>query len=325
MEFKMNYVFAVLMLLLAVGPAMAADTDFRIEINDLLSDNADKQGGSVQVSLGVENVGADGTQYVECGIYTKAQVESWGYNTRQYFAIFSWWRDIDNVENCKSSESNVDTVKITLDRGEKVPSDSLFMVMKAPYTNPNDEYVIFCDAYKACYGAPGFQDIDNRVTGVDISKFDLQESGYTSTETCSDGIMNQDESDTDCGGKCQDCPEYYKCKKDSDCLSGFCEGGVCGKSQASGGSSGGSVGGQDTCHDYWWYDDDSQICQEDEFCVIDWHDGLRMFNSESQCNLSLEDVDSGSWLKEHLMWLAAGGFAVMAFIILLIGLFMAKK
>ena len=156
----------VLFILSICGSAIATDTDFRIEISDLLTDNSEKQGDNVNVAVSVKNLGAEGSQNIECGIYTKDQVESWGYSTSQFMAIFDFWRDIDNVENCKSGESNVDTVRATLKTGEEIKFDSLYLYPKAPYTDPNDEYVIFCDAYKACYGEPGFELIDNRVTSV---------------------------------------------------------------------------------------------------------------------------------------------------------------
>ncbi len=45
--------------------------------------------------------------------------------------------------------------------------------------------------------------------------------------TCSDNILNQDESDTDCGGSCPPCGEDKACRTDSDCQSGFCDQGIC--------------------------------------------------------------------------------------------------
>jgi len=331
MKIKLNYIFAVLMVLLLAGTCTAADTDFRIEINDLLTDNQDEQGSNVQVAVSVENVGVEGTQYLECGIYTKEQVESWGYNTRDYLAIFDWWRDIDNVENCKSGETNVDTVKITLDRGQKIPANSLFLVMKAPYTDPNDEYVIFCDAYKACYGSPGFEDIDNRVTDIDMTSFDLQDSGMTATESCSDGILNQDESDTDCGGECEACPLHYKCNTDSDCKSDYCDDGMCltEPEEEPDDDDYPDNGGDnaDTCHEYWWYDNDNPECQKKEFCTIDWHDGLHMFITESQCQASLDNSEDSvfvDWLKNYWMYASAGLILLVGIFLLVIGVFFSR-
>ena len=46
--------------------------------------------------------------------------------------------------------------------------------------------------------------------------------------TCSDGILNGDETDVDCGGPdCPDCPSFNMCETYSDCISGVCVGGIC--------------------------------------------------------------------------------------------------
>lgn len=45
--------------------------------------------------------------------------------------------------------------------------------------------------------------------------------------SCSDGILNQDETDIDCGGSCPDCDPGAGCSAPEDCVSGLCEGGVC--------------------------------------------------------------------------------------------------
>ena len=51
------------------------------------------------------------------------------------------------------------------------------------------------------------------------------------TETCDDGINNQDETDTDCGGTmCPTCADGLMCIDDTDCTSGICPftNGICG-------------------------------------------------------------------------------------------------
>ncbi|NLE85402.1 MAG: DUF1929 domain-containing protein [Myxococcales bacterium] len=45
--------------------------------------------------------------------------------------------------------------------------------------------------------------------------------------TCFDGLRNQDESDTDCGGGCPHCPMGHACQGPADCTSGHCAEGVC--------------------------------------------------------------------------------------------------
>jgi hypothetical protein len=48
------------------------------------------------------------------------------------------------------------------------------------------------------------------------------------TATCSDAILNGNESDTDCGGSCAACSNGRRCFVNADCQSGVCDGtGVC--------------------------------------------------------------------------------------------------
>ncbi len=49
-----------------------------------------------------------------------------------------------------------------------------------------------------------------------------------SVPTCTDGAMNGDETDLDCGGpSCNDCADNKKCKDKDDCISKVCTGGFC--------------------------------------------------------------------------------------------------
>jgi hypothetical protein len=45
--------------------------------------------------------------------------------------------------------------------------------------------------------------------------------------TCSDGQLNQDESDVDCGGSCPPCDGEAICNDGADCKSGRCDAGAC--------------------------------------------------------------------------------------------------
>ena len=48
------------------------------------------------------------------------------------------------------------------------------------------------------------------------------------TASCSDGILNGNESDVDCGGSCAACGNGRRCDFNSDCASGVCSGaGLC--------------------------------------------------------------------------------------------------
>jgi len=55
-------------------------------------------------------------------------------------------------------------------------------------------------------------------------------TGLCLAPTCTDKVMNGDESDTDCGGKtCPKCADTKKCKGNSDCASNVCLNSVCQK------------------------------------------------------------------------------------------------
>ena len=45
--------------------------------------------------------------------------------------------------------------------------------------------------------------------------------------TCSDSLLNGDETDTDCGGSCSPCGGGKKCASGSDCASTICDASVC--------------------------------------------------------------------------------------------------
>ncbi len=46
-------------------------------------------------------------------------------------------------------------------------------------------------------------------------------------EPCLDGERNEDETDTDCGGNCDGCPENGQCLTDKDCATNYCAGKIC--------------------------------------------------------------------------------------------------
>src|SRR5262249_14623933 len=49
----------------------------------------------------------------------------------------------------------------------------------------------------------------------------------TPAPTCSDGMMNQGESDVDCGGPCTKCTVGKACGQPGDCASGNCSSKLC--------------------------------------------------------------------------------------------------
>ncbi|MEM4246717.1 MAG: hypothetical protein QXF14_00115 [Candidatus Woesearchaeota archaeon] len=44
---------------------------------------------------------------------------------------------------------------------------------------------------------------------------------------CSNGVVDAGETDIDCGGECPGCNDGMKCNANTDCLSGFCDDGLC--------------------------------------------------------------------------------------------------
>ena len=45
--------------------------------------------------------------------------------------------------------------------------------------------------------------------------------------SCENGALDADEADVDCGGQCAGCLDGAKCNASTDCISGFCNNGVC--------------------------------------------------------------------------------------------------
>lgn len=54
------------------------------------------------------------------------------------------------------------------------------------------------------------------------------DSGAEAAADCSDGVVNGDETDIDCGGGCAPCGVGQACESYRDCAGGVCAGGVCG-------------------------------------------------------------------------------------------------
>src|SRR5450755_1520706 len=71
--------------------------------------------------------------------------------------------------------------------------------------------------------APGLGCIQN--TDCDSS---VCEGGSCSQPTCSDGVLNGDETERDCGGsRCPKCAPGQACKVDTDCVSSSCQAHLC--------------------------------------------------------------------------------------------------
>ena len=204
----------ILLLVLLIMPGLAlAAKDFQVDItyagNGLISGSA-LAGLDSLIRVEVSNIGNErGEMKVETGIYLEDTVEDWyGQN---FFAISS---SQYMVPNCPGSGSNVETIAITLDPGEK----KVFEFTPKTPLDYTKEYVVHTAAYEKCYAdSPG----DTGQTSFDVRQINvLKNSNVVIAETCSDGIKNQDESDTDCGGVCGACRDYYECRFDQDCKTG---------------------------------------------------------------------------------------------------------
>ncbi len=105
-------------------------------------------------------------------------------------------------------------------------------------------------------------------------------------ETCFDEILNQDETDVDCGGTCPTCNDGENCLTDSDCTSGWCYSGECQTSNCSDGllgpgeediDCGGPCPICETCNDSILNQDESDVdcggvcpaCGDGSGCVTD--------------------------------------------------------
>lgn len=167
------------------------------------------QGEDLAIPIIITNTGKAGTMTVECGMYLKDQVLSW-YGG---LAILN-----TNKPNCVPSETNVDTIELTLDQNER--KIHTFHIT-APQSDASKEYLLHCASFLNCYNTG----CDTGQTSNYVDEIDL--IGVNKAESCFDGLKNQDETDTDCGGTCKTCENGYRCLFDDDCTSNNCAGGIC--------------------------------------------------------------------------------------------------
>jgi len=159
---------------------------------------------NVNVKVSIKNQGSDGSMYIECGIYSESTLKSWG--------TFSVYQTLD-APNCVGYETNVDTRQVNLCEGQTTTVSLTMKATKYAY----EQYYVFCDTYERCRR-------NEADTGSSDDKYNIITiPGTPDTATCTDSHINQDETDTDCGGLiCDKCPLAYKCKTNSDCESADC-------------------------------------------------------------------------------------------------------
>ena len=175
---------------------------------------------NVPILVKITNLGEYGTQRVEVGIYKRNQLDSWGA-----FSV------VNNIANCKPYEKNVATKEITLGDGESITE--IFYIPQVPCDSIGGayDYAIYAGAYRWCW---------TEETGSGLTSYDRQDvfvwldptDVLSLEESCQDGLLNQDETDTDCGGShCSKCENGYRCNTNSDCASGYCGRGYDGKNR----------------------------------------------------------------------------------------------
>lgn len=108
-----------------------------------------------------------------------------------------------------------------------------------------------------------------------------------SAASCSDGILNGDETGVDCGGLCSACPDNMPCLMNSDCISDNCENSVC-KPQniiCAGGSCGSSPNTDKSA--------DGATCNSNEDCQSNKCDGVCISCTDGNRNGDESDIDCG--------------------------------
>lgn len=180
---------------------------FDVSITDSPT-SADTQ-SKATMTVHIINKGDVGTERVEAGIYKKTTIASWNLPP-QLLALFS----ATPIANCNVAEPNLQTQTVTLNAGEETDLTFTFTVPDACdlTSKPNNDFTFFVDAADHCF--------DGQTSGLtdwDLKDLTINTKILGCTETCSDGIRNQDESDTDCGGSCARCNAGYICGKQTDC------------------------------------------------------------------------------------------------------------
>jgi hypothetical protein len=289
----MKKIVWLMVFLLSLSMAMAQEVDINILGDNLGWYPSAYQGDWMRVSVAHKNTGNTRITNMKCelGFYTAQQVSNWG------FALVT--NDVKNIDNCVPNQANVDSVSINIDAGETIIVD---YGIYAPQSNPDTSYVLFSECFNECWyeDIPEFKRYD-----TDKVNIDLKELGGT-IESCNDGILNQDETDTDCGGnECKGCSKNQHCNYDSDCKTNNCENGLCGK-----------------CDPLWECTDWSE-CQEDGYryrsCVDENFCNSDDEPNKEQCNGSVGDdrlTNIPSWLLITI---------VVVVILLLVVIFSKKK
>jgi len=175
----------------------------------------------VSVLVKIKNNGGTGSMKVEVGLYKATDINDWGFVISQ------------EATNCEPTEKNVETKLITLDAGEETTQTFTITTPKVcrEVLETVSDFDILALSYLNCKNTG----LANGVTSS--SRFNILFTPRNDcTGSCSNGINDGEETDTDCGGsQCSKCQEGWKCNKVTDCQSGLaCTNGYCSNYEASG-------------------------------------------------------------------------------------------
>jgi len=235
MAFIIKKFFTILIVLTMMSSFVLGAADFGVTIEEVVPPKKSvinplrgtiEGGDEVVVKLRVQNF-ADtpgetfGCMKVETGIYRRDTIQTWYPGVDALFSLFSFQR----IDNCNIWETNVQTQKICLDeKGGTKDSALIDFRVIAPDVSfvTTNAFGVHAQSFRWCWneglGKTGQSDYSvfpvKLFTGLSLGD----------DQTCSDGIRNQDETGTDCGGVCTSkdnqqrfCGRADDCRSDLDC------------------------------------------------------------------------------------------------------------
>jgi len=201
---------------------VVGDADFQVDIISatptIFSSEQD-----VNINVKIKNNGGKGSMKVEVGLYKDEDITSWGFVA------------IQDAINCEPNEKNVDTKLIELNAGEEITETFTIITPKVcrKLIEPIGTFDLLAVSFVNCMNT-------GLATGVTSSdRFNIAFTPRIDcTGSCTNGIRDGEETDTDCGGsECDKCRNGWKCERITDCQSGLqCLEGYCSPSDVSRGN-----------------------------------------------------------------------------------------
>ena len=193
------------------------EVKFKVEIIDYPKEAKSQE--EIDIRVKITNIGGsrepststlgENTMNVEAGMYYDKTIEKeWGL-----FAVSGI--GAEPVANCEPNEVSVATKKITLPPGQSTTETFTIKVPKTCGLISTDKYDLLTLSYINCYNTGEAVGMTSYSKARDIA---VNPELGLSCDSCTDGLLNGDESDTDCGGKdCDPCRSDYKCINSNDC------------------------------------------------------------------------------------------------------------